>query len=277
MNTLRVFFFMFLLTALLAVAGELFGGRQGLIMALIFAGIMNLGSYLFSDKIVLAMYRAKPVTEAQAPELYSLIQTLASRAGLPMPKIAIIPQAQPNAFATGRDHHHAVVAVTTGILESMNRDELEGVLAHELAHIKNYDMLIGTIAATMAGAIAFLPRIFLFSGGSRDREGAGNALALIAMIILPIAALLIKMAMSRAKEFRADRVGAEISGNPRGLASALAKLGQLSRRVPLRGSEATSHLFIVHPFSGGMASWFSTHPPIPERIKRLEAMAVGGK
>lgn len=271
---MKVFFYMFILTALFLFAGDLLGGRQGMIMALVFAGILNLGSYWFSDKLVLAMYRAKPVSETQAPELYSIVRGLTTSAGLPMPKIAVIPQAQPNAFATGRNHHHAVVAVTTGLMEAMNREELEGVLAHELAHIKNYDMLLGTMAATIAGAIAFLPRLFLFSGASRDREG-GGALALVAMILLPIAAILIKMAMSRAKEYRADRMGAQISGNPQGLASALDKLGRFSRRLPMRGAESTSHMFIVHPFSGGMARWFSTHPPIQERIARLQSIHPG--
>ena len=269
MKHAKVFFLMFVLTALFILVGGLFGGKQGMIIAFAIAAVMNVASYWFSGTVVLKMYRAKVVDESEAPELYGIVRNLTTRAGLPMPKVAVIPQQQPNAFATGRNHKNAVVAVTAGLVQAMSREELEGVIAHELAHIKNYDMLLGTIAATLAGAIAFLPRLFLFSG----RRSGGSGLALIAMLILPFAAMLIKMAMSRAKEYRADRDGAAISGNPFGLSNALRKLSALSGRIPMRGNEATYHMFIVQPFSGRrMAKWFSTHPPLEERIQRLESM-----
>jgi heat shock protein HtpX len=250
---------------------------------LVIAGVMNFISFWWSDKIVLAMYRAREVKPEDAPDLYGAVQELAQNAGLPIPRIYIIPEETPNAFATGRSPGHAAVAVTRGIMRLLNHEELKGVLAHELAHIKNRDILIGTIAATIAGAISYLAYMVQWAaifGGGRGRD-RGNFLMLLVMIIVaPLAALIIRMAISRAREYAADEGGAKICRNPLYLASALRKLGQVSGRIPLRvneqTAEATAHMFIVNPLSGGgFASLFSTHPPIEERIARLEAMVVG--
>ena len=265
-----------LMTGLVLGFGYLLGGQQGVIIAMLFAGVMNFVSYWFSDKIVLKMYRAQPVTPQQAPDLHEMVDGLCARSGLPKPALYILPQQQPNAFATGRNPKHSAVAVTQGLLELMNREEVEGVVAHELAHIKNRDMLISTVAATFAGAIGMLATMVrwgaIFGGYGRDeRGGGGNLLGALALsIVAPMMAVLIQMAVSRSREFGADAVGAQIAGNPYGLANALKKLGQYSQRIPMReASPATSHLFIVMPMLGGMGKLFSTHPPIEERVRRL--------
>lgn len=274
MNWMKTFLLMGALTALVVLIGDLLGGRQGMVMAFAFAIIMNFGAYWFSDKIVLSMYGAQQVDESQAPRLFGIVRKLAAGANLPMPKVYIIPAGQPNAFATGRDPNHAAVAVTEGIMRILNEDELEGVLAHELAHVKNRDILIGTIAATIAGAVMMISRFALFFGGSRDDDRGGSPLVmLVAMIVAPIAALLIQMAISRQREYGADEDGARISGKPYALASALSKLERGKEVVPMDANPATAHMFIVNPFSArGMVNLFSTHPPIPERIARLERM-----
>ena len=274
-NHMKTVLLLGLLTGLILVCGQLLGGRTGVVVALGLAALMNLGSYWFSDRIVLAMYRAQPVSEQQAPRLHALVDRLVASGDLPKPKLYVLPQKAPNAFATGRNPRHAAVAVTQGLLELMNEEEVEGVLAHELAHVKNRDILIGSIAATIAGAIAVLASmarwgaIFGGFGGRDDRDG--GVLGLLAMaIVAPIAALVIQMAVSRSREYAADATGAEIAGNPYGLARALEKLEQYSRRVPLPASPATSHMFIVKPLSGrAMMRLFSTHPPVEERIRRL--------
>ena len=261
-----------LMTGLILVIGELLGGSQGLVIAFVFAGLMNFASYFYSDKIALAMYGAKQVSRDQAPELFAIIEGLVARAGLPMPRVYVIPSPAPNAFATGRNPQHAAVAVTEGILRLLSREELQGVLAHELGHVKNRDILISSIAATMAGAIMMLARFAIFFPmGGRDDDNRGGALGLLlTMILAPIAALMIQMAISRSREYGADETGAGISGNPYGLASALRKLQEGNRRVPMEANPATSHLFIVKPFSGqSLMSLFSTHPPIEKRIERL--------
>jgi len=278
------------LTLLFIWFGKLVGGQVGMIYALVFAGLMNFVAYFFSDKIVLAMYRAREVSEWEAPELHEIVERLAQRAGIPKPRVYIIPTQTPNAFATGRNPNHAAVAVTEGILRLLSREELEGVIAHELAHIKHRDTLIMTVAATIAGAIAVLAdfaRWFLWFGafGRDDREGNANPLALIAIvvaiIVLPIAAILIQLAISRTREFLADEGGAYISGKPLALASALAKLEKAVSFVPMEDAKpATAHLFIVNPFGDGqgLGSWFvnlfRTHPPTEERIARLQALAL---
>lgn len=274
MNSFRTFLLMTALMALALLIGNALGGESGMITAFVIAGLMNFGSYWFSDKIVLAMYGAKPVSESDAPELYNIVRRLAASAQLPMPKVYVIPADQPNAFATGRDPSHAAVAVTSGILRLLNEEEIEGVLAHELAHVKHRDVLIGTIAATMAGAIMMLSRFALFFGGGRDREGGGNPIAaIVAIVLAPIAAILIQMAISRGREYGADEGGARFCGNPHALASALRKLQRGAQAVPMDANPATAHMFIVNPFSaGGLAGLFSTHPPIEERIARLERM-----
>ena len=264
------------MTVFILLIGQLLGGRQGMFMALILAGVMNFGSYWFSDKIVLSMYRAREVTPEQAPDLYGMVHTLTQRAGLPMPKVYIIPKESPNAFATGRNPEHAVVAVTEGLLRIMDRDEVMGVLAHELAHIKNRDILIGSIAATMAGAVMFLATMArwsaIFGGGQgSDEEGGLGTIGLIIMSILaPIGAMIIQMAISRSREYLADSTGAQFAQNPNGLAGALEKLGATSRRIPMDASPSTAHMFIVNPLSGGgLMRLFSTHPPVESRIARL--------
>lgn len=275
MNWIKTFMLMGVLTALLVLAGDYFGGRSGMMTAFMFALVMNFGAYWFSDKIVLRMYNAQEVTESEAPNLYGVVRKLAINAGLPMPKVYVIPAEQPNAFATGRNPSHAAVAVTDGILRILNEDELEGVLAHELAHVKNRDILIGTIAATFAGAIMMLSRMAFFFGGARDDEEGGGSMigSLMIMILGPIAALLIQMAISRSREYGADESGASISGKPEALASALKKLELGADRIPMDASPATAHMFIMHPFSAqGMMNLFSTHPPTAMRIARLEKM-----
>lgn len=266
------------LSLILVWAGAAFGGRSGMTMALMFALMMNLFSYWFSDKIVLKMYKAREVTEHEAPELYSSVRRLVQKAEIPMPKVYIIDQDQPNAFATGRNPSHAAVAVTTGITRILTREELEGVIGHELAHVKNRDILISTIAATFAAAISYLAQMaqwaMIFGGRSDDDERGSPIAALVMMIVGPIAAMLIQMAISRSREYSADEGGARIAGNPRYLAGALKKLHMASQKIPLHAQPATAHMFIVNPLSGGgIVKLFSTHPPIEERIARLEAMA----
>ncbi|MBI4522917.1 MAG: zinc metalloprotease HtpX [Deltaproteobacteria bacterium] len=282
-NSVKTTLLLGLLTGIILGIGQLFGGSQGVVIAFVFALIVNIGSYWFSDKIVLAMYRAREATPNEAPELYRIVQNLTVRAQLPMPRIYVIPSESPNAFATGRNPQHAVVAVTEGILRLMNREELEGVLAHELSHVRNRDILISSIAATLAGVIMMLANmarwsaIFGFGRSERDDEGGGGIVGLILMSILaPLAAMIIQMAISRSREFLADATGARISGNPLGLASALEKLSRASELIPLEARPETAHLFIVNPFSGkSLLSLFSTHPSIEERIARLRAMAMG--
>lgn len=277
MNGLKTAVLLGLLTGLILFVGGAIGGRNGLVIGLVFAGAMNLFSYWFSDKIVLAMYRAKPIEQADAPGMYAVVERLAARASIPMPKLYLINDESPNAFATGRNPQHAAVACTTGILKLMTEDELEGVLAHELSHVRNRDILIGSVAAMLAGAIgvaAHMARwgaIFGGYGGRDDREGGGGIFALLATAILaPIAATLIQLAISRSREFQADASGAELAGSPFGLARALEKLGKATQRIPMDANPATAHLFIVSPFSGAKV-WklFSTHPPLEERIRRL--------
>jgi heat shock protein HtpX len=267
------------LTGLLILIGGYFGGKQGMVIAFVFAMVMNLGSYWFSDKIVLRMYRAQEVTEQQAPELYRMVQDLSMRAGLPMPKVFIVPSQTPNAFATGRNEHHAVVAVTEGILRMLNRDELEGVLAHELSHIKNKDILIGAIAATVAGAVTMLANMAqwaaIFGGRGGDEEEGGGLGLLVMAILAPIAAMIIQMAISRSREYMADEGGARVSGKPFGLASALEKLARGSAAIPMDANPSTAHIFTVSPLSGrSFMTLFSTHPPIEERIARLRQMKI---
>jgi heat shock protein HtpX len=278
-NALKTTLLLGLLTGFLLFIGEDFGGQNGMIIALIFAGVMNFVSYFFSDKIALAMYRARPVTREELPRAYEIVERLTQRIGIPMPKIYVIPSDSPNAFATGRNPNHASVAVTQGILNLLNDEEMEGVLAHELGHVRNRDILISSIAATIAGAITFLARMAMWGamfggyGGRDDRNRGGGIGSLFMVILAPIAALLIQMAVSRSREYAADATGAHLTGNPYALASALRKLDEYSRRVPLPASPSTAHLFIVQPFlgMGGMnwANLFSTHPPIAKRIERL--------
>jgi heat shock protein HtpX len=261
------------LSGLLLVIGDLIGGANGLVIAFVIAAVMNLGSYWFSDKIVLRMYRAQEV--AAGHPLHSVVARLAQRASLPMPKVYIIPDASPNAFATGRNPSHAAVAATQGIMQVLSEHELEGVIAHELAHVKNRDILISSVAATIAAAIVMVARMAgyaaMFSGGRDDNRGGGSPLAMLAMMIVaPLAAFLIQAAISRSREFAADAGGASIAGTPYGLADALRKIDAASKRVPLDANPATAHMFIVKPFSGaGLMSLFSTHPPTEARIQAL--------
>lgn len=279
MNGLKTMVLMVTLTLMLVAIGGLLGGRSGMTFALIMAFGMNFLTYWFSDKIVLKMYGARQVSEPEAPELYSIVRRLAQRAELPMPKVYIMEEDQPNAFATGRNPEHGAVAVTTGIMRILSREELEGVISHELAHIKHRDILVSTVAAAIAGAISYLAQMAQWAmifGGRRDDEGeGGNPIAAIVMMIVgPIAAMLVQMAISRSREYGADEGGARISGNPLSLANALKKLNMASQRIPMDANPATSHMFIVNPLSGGgLLKLFSTHPPIEERIARLEAMA----
>jgi len=280
MNTLKTGLLLGALTGLLMLIGGWFGGQNGVVIAFLFAMAMNFGSYWFSDKIVLRMYHAQPVSESEAPELYRMVKDLALRASMPMPRVYIIPEETPNAFATGRNEQHAVVAVTEGLLRILSRDELEGVLSHEMTHIRNRDILIGSIAATLAGAIVMLANMAqwtaMFGGGGHDDDegDGGNILGLIVMAMLaPIAATLIQMAISRSREFLADEGGARISGKPYSLAGALEKLSQASRALPMHANPSTAHMFIVNPLTGrSLMNLFSTHPPIEERIARLRSM-----
>ena len=269
------------LTVMLVMLGGALGGRQGMMVAFVFAIIMNFGSYWFSDKIVLAMYGAQPISEAQAPRLYAIVRRLALKAQIPMPPVYLISTDTPNAFATGRNPQHAAVAVTEGIMRILNDEELEGVLAHELSHVKNRDILISTIAATLAGAITMLAHMAQWSamfgaGRGDDDERGGNPIALLLMAVLaPIAAMLVQLAVSRAREYQADATGAQLAGRPWGLASALEKLQMAQQVAPMDANPATAHLFIVNPLSGrSLMNLFSTHPPLEERIARLRAMAV---
>ena len=270
------------LTSLVVLIGQAIGGQQGMLIAFVLAIAMNFGSYWFSDRIVLAMYGAQPIEEAQAPDLYRIVRRLTTKAGIPMPRVYLISNDTPNAFATGRSPQHAAVAVTEGILRMLDDEELEGVLAHELSHVKNRDTLIMTIAATMAGVITYLAHMAqwaaIFGGGRRDDEegSSGGIVGTVLLAILaPIAAMLIQLAISRAREFQADATGAQLAGRPWGLAKALGKLETASQVAPLHATPATAHLFIVNPLRGeGLMALFSTHPPIEERIARLRAMAT---
>ena len=279
MNRLKTFLLMALLTAIFLLLGGLIGGEEGLIFAFILAMATNFFSYWFSDRMAISMTRSQPLSETDAPEVYRAMRELTHNAGMPMPRLYLMPSEQPNAFATGRSPQHAVVAVTTGLLRMLDYEELKGVLAHELAHIRNRDILIGTIAAALAGALMFVARIGMWSGafgGGNRRSGGGAALLirLIALILAPFAALLIQMSISRTREYGADAAGARFSGNPQGLASALAKMEQYARRRPMQEiNQAAAHMFIVNPFSAkGLTALFSTHPPIEERIARLRRM-----
>ena len=276
MYRLKTAMLMAALTVLLVLLGQAMGGTRGMMGFFVFAVLMNFFSYWFSDKIVLAMYRAKPATESDAPELYSIVRNLAQKAGMPMPKVYIIPDESPNAFATGRNPDHAAVAATEGILRMLSRSELEGVMAHELSHVRNRDILVSTIASVLAAAITYLAHFAMFFGGSRDdREGSPVA-AIVMMILAPIAAMLIQLAISRSREFMADESGAKLCGNPMSLADALRKLERGVEAIPMDANPATSNMFIVNPFSArGITKLFSTHPPMEERIARLEDMARG--
>lgn len=282
-NTLKTTALLAALTVLLILIGSLVGGEQGMVVAFVFAGLMNFASYWWSDKIVLWMYGAREVSEAEAPGFHALVRRLAQRAGLPMPKVYIIPTDTPNAFATGRNPQHAAVAATEGILRLLTSDELEGVIGHELGHVRNRDILTSTVAATLAGAIMMLSRMAqwaaIFGGGrSRDDDegGAGGIIGLLALAILaPLAAMLIQMAISRAREYQADATGAQISHKPWALADALEKLEHASTAIPMDANPATAHLFIVNPLSGSsILNLFSTHPPIEARVARLRAMRI---
>ncbi|HTP66758.1 MAG TPA: zinc metalloprotease HtpX [Geobacteraceae bacterium] len=281
MNTLRTTFLMALLTVLLVMAGGAIGGRNGMTIALVMAGLMNFVSYWFSDKIVLAMYGAQEVSENEYPEFFGLVRQLAVQAAIPMPRVYIIPSDTPNAFATGRNPEHAAVAATSGIMRILTRDELLGVMAHELSHVKHRDILISSIAATIAGAVTYLAQMAqwaaIFGGGrDRDDEGGGVFGMLVLAIVAPIAAMLIQMAISRAREYEADKGGAMVTGNPLFLANALKKLQMANQQIPMQANAATAHMFIVNPLTGnGLMSLFSTHPPLEERVRRLEEMAYG--
>jgi heat shock protein HtpX len=259
------------MTLVLVVIGGFFGGQRGMATALVIAAVMNFVSYFYSDKLALAAYRAQPATREQLPGVYQVVERLTQKSELPMPKIYVIPSESPNAFATGRNPQHASVAVTQGILNLLTPEELEGVLAHELGHVNNRDILISSIAATLAGAITYLARFgMFFGGGDRDRRGGGGITALIMMILAPLAALMIQMAVSRSREYQADETGAHLTGNPYALASALGKLDAYSKRLPMAASPSTAHLFIVAPLLGmNLGNLFSTHPPIAKRIERL--------
>ncbi len=278
-NVMKTGFLLAVLTALFLFIGNAVGGEQGMIMAFGIAVVMNVGTYWFSDKIVLRMYGAREVSEAEAPSLHGTVRRLSIAAGIPMPKVYIIPTDSPNAFATGRNPAHAAVAVTEGITRLLSPDELEGVLAHELGHVKNRDILIGTVAATLAGAVMMLARFAqfaaIFGGGGRDRDEGGGGLfgMLFLAIVAPIGAMLVQMAVSRSREYVADESGARFCGRPESLANALQKIAAASQRVPMDASPATAHMFIMSPLSaGGIRSLFSTHPPIEKRIERLRAM-----
>jgi len=277
-NTVKTALLLGALTGLLMFVGGLIGGRGGVYIAFIFAVILNFGSYWFSDKIVLKMYKAQEVSESVAPDLYSIVRNLALEASLPMPRVYIIPEETANAFATGRNAEHAVVAVTAGIMRILNREELEGVIAHELSHIKNRDMLISSMAATIAGAISMLATMAqwaaIFGGGRSDDDDHGGIIGLIAMAIFaPLAAAVIQMAISRSREYLADAGGARITKNPYGLAAALEKLTKASQIIPMNANPSTAHLFIVNPLTGkSLMNLFSTHPPLEERIARLRSM-----
>ena len=271
-NTFKTALLLTVLTLLMMAIGRYFGGQNGMLLALVIAGVMNFVSYFFSDKIALATYRAQPVTREQLPRVYAIVERLSQKMGIPIPKLFVIPTDSPNAFATGRNPNHASVAVTAGILNLLTDEELEGVLAHELGHVNNRDILISSIAATIAGAITYLARFgFFFGGGgnSEDRRGGGIG-ALLMLILAPIAAMMIQLWVSRTREYNADETGAKLTGNPYALASALSKLDAYSRRTPMLASPSTAHLFIIQPLLGmNFGNLFSTHPPIAKRIERL--------
>jgi heat shock protein HtpX len=281
MNTMRTFVLMAALTILLVLVGQAVGGQNGAIFAFVVAAAMNFGAYWFSDRVVLSMYGAQEVTQAEAPELHGMVRELARRAGLPMPRVYLIDSDTPNAFATGRNPEHGAVAVTTGIMRILNRDELMGVIGHELSHIAHRDILIGTIAATFAGAISMLASMAkwgaIFGGGRDNEEGSGGGNILVAIVfsmVASLAAVLIQMAISRSREFLADEGGARLAGDPRFLARALEKLERGVDRAPMDANPATAHMFIVNPLrGGGVLSLFSTHPPMEKRIARLLSMA----
>jgi heat shock protein HtpX len=283
-NKLKTTLLLSLLTVLMVLMGNVIGGQSGMVIAFLIALGMNFFSYWYSDKIVLKMYGAKEIGENDNPAFYSMIRRLAIRAGLPMPRVYIIPSESPNAFATGRNPDHAAVAATNGILRILSPEELEGVMAHELAHVKNRDILVGSIAATFAGAITMLGNMLqwgaiLGMGRDEDGEGAGSVIgSLVMAMVAPLAALLIQMSVSRSREYLADETGARICGRPMALANALRKLHVASQKMPLQGAQpATAHMFIVNPFSGkSFVKWFSTHPPTEERISRLEVLARAG-
>jgi heat shock protein HtpX len=275
-NTFKTAFLLTALTLLLIFVGRIFGGQNGMLIALILAAVLNFVSYFYSDKIALAMYRAKPATREELPRVYQVVERLTQKIGIPMPKIFVIPSESPNAFATGRNPNHASVAVTQGILDLLNDEELEGVLAHELGHVRNRDILISSIAATVAGAITYVAEIarwgMIFGGYERDSDnrGGGGFGALLMLLLAPVAAALIQLAVSRSREYQADETGAHFTGNPYALASALSKLDAYSKRLPLQATPSTAHLFIVQPFLGmNLGGLFSTHPPIAKRIERL--------
>ncbi len=277
MNTLKTTFLMALLTVMMVMMGGALGGRSGMTLAFVMAAGMNFFSYWFSDKMVLAMYGAREISERDDPRFHGLVRRLAQRAALPMPRVYVIDSDTPNAFATGRNPEHAAVAATTGILRILSEEELAGVMAHELAHVKNRDILIQTIAATFAGAITYLAHMAqwgaMFGGRGDDDDGGGIA-TLVMALLAPIAAMLVQMAISRSREYGADAGGAAICGNPLSLANALAKLEMGNQRVPMNANAATAHMFIVSPLTGGgLMSLFSTHPPMQERIARLQEMA----
>ena len=279
MNRLKTFFLMILLTAIFLLVGGLISGREGLVFGFILAMAINFFSYWFSDRMAISMTRSQPLSENDAPEVYRALRELTHNAGMPMPRLYLMPTGQPNAFATGRNPQHAAIAVTAGLLRMLDYEELKGVLAHELAHIRNRDILVGTIAATLAGALMFVARFGMwggFGGGGRRSQGGAALLIfrLVALLLAPLAALLIQMSVSRTREYGADATGAGFSGNPQGLASALAKMEQHARQRPLHGlNQATAHMFIVNPFSAkDLTALFSTHPPIEERIARLRSM-----
>jgi heat shock protein HtpX len=275
-NTFKTAFLLTLLTLLLMFIGRAFGGQNGMLLALAFAAVMNFVSYFYSDKIALRMYRAQPVTREELPRAYAAVERLTQKIGIPMPKIYVIPNDSPNAFATGRNPQHASVAVTQGILNLLTDEELEGVLAHELGHVNNRDILISSVAATVAGAITMLASMARWGmffggfGGRDDRDRGGGIGALLMLFLAPVAASLIQLAVSRSREYQADATGAHFTGNPYALASALAKLDAYSRRLPMQATPSTAHLFIIQPFLGmNFGSLFSTHPPIAKRIERL--------
>ncbi|AGA69706.1 Heat shock protein [Desulfitobacterium dichloroeliminans LMG P-21439] len=277
-NQLKTVLLMSLLTVLVILAGGALGGRGGMQMAFLFAMVMNFGSYWFSDKMALAMTKAVPLSREQSPELYETVENLADNAGLPMPRLYMTPSPQPNAFATGRNPNHAAIAVTQGLMQILNREELEGVLAHEMAHIKNRDILISTLAAVMAGVLTMLANwaqwALMFGGLGGDDDEGGSGLAMLPMIILgPLAAMLVQMGISRSREYLADSTGSEIAGNSYGLANALQKLERSSQVIPMNVNPSASHMFIVNPLKAKrVANLFSTHPPIEERVKRLYDM-----
>jgi heat shock protein HtpX len=271
MNTFKSTLLLVTLTVFLLLIGDRFGGRNGMVLAFVISVVFNFGTYFFSDKLALKMYNAQPVTREQLPRAYAAVERLTAKQGLPMPKIYVLPTESPNAFATGRNPQHASVAVTHGILQLLDDEELEGVLAHELGHVKNRDILTSSIAATLAGTITMVARIGMFGGGRGRQRGGGGLTGLLMIILAPIAASLIQLAISRSREYEADATGAAVTGNPYALARALQKLDEYSKRVPMQASPSTAHLFIVAPLlgSGGFGSLFSTHPPMKDRILRL--------